>query len=162
MLTVARGGTASIADVFTAIRQVVPGFVVYLAVSIINWLLIGLAVGIFALLGGFGPNAGDEMFLVFIGCCFLLMIPGYIIWLALSQSFPLILDRDMGAVEAMKKSIEVTAGNRISLFVIMLLGGLMLMAGYMCCFLPLIFIAPYISMLYAVAYLQMTGQAVAA
>jgi hypothetical protein len=56
----------------------------------------------------------------------LLIIPGIYVGIMLSQYRYFILDKDMGIIESLKKSAEVTKGNKLKLFGFWLLLGLLI------------------------------------
>lgn len=91
----------------------------------------------------------------------LLIVPGVIVALMLSQFMFLIIDRNLGVIESLKTSMAITAGNKLSLFVVVLaVFGLSIVAMIPCC-LGFIVLVPYTAVLYSVAYLSMTGQSTA-
>lgn len=91
----------------------------------------------------------------------LLLVPGFVLTLAWSMTLPLIVDRGMGGVEAMKESWRITSGQRFNIFVTMLLLGLVIAGGCCLCGLG----APIGMALTPIAicfvYLRITGQPVA-
>ena len=84
--------------------------------------------------------------------CLLLIVPG--IYLALRFGFCVtaIVDRDLGVIESFKYSSSITANNRILLLGLLLLCGLIGVAGLMACGVGLIFAAPMAWLSYLVAY----------
>jgi len=85
-------------------------------------------------------------------------IPLLYVALTFSQFQFLIVDRNLGALESLSTSNTIMSGNRLSLFALGLLTGLLNMAGFCACLIGLVFTAPYVVLLFAVAYLAMTGQ----
>jgi len=84
--------------------------------------------------------------------CLLLIVPG--IYLALRFGFCVtaIVDRDLGVIDSFKYSSSITANNRILLLGLLLLCGLIGVAGLMACGVGLIFAAPMAWLTYLVAY----------
>ena len=88
----------------------------------------------------------------------LLIVPGIIFALMFSQFFYLIIDRNLGVVESLEVSRQVTSGNKLTLFALgFVVLGLMLVA-ILPCGLGLIILWPFVSLLWPVTYLSMTGQ----
>lgn len=130
LIGVARGQQTSFSDLFTDGKLILP----YLLAS----LLVSAIVSI-----GF----------------LLLVVPGVILLLMLSQYAFLIVDRQMGVIDSLKVSAEVTKGNRLTLLAIGLvaiLGGGVLIA--ITCGIATIVVVPYFFLVGIVAYLKMTGQ----
>lgn len=84
--------------------------------------------------------------------CLLLIVPG--IYLALRFGFCVtaIVDRDLGVIDSFKYSSSITANNRMLLLGLLLLCGLIGVAGLMACGVGLIFAAPMAWLTYLVAY----------
>jgi uncharacterized membrane protein len=84
--------------------------------------------------------------------CLLLIVPG--IYLALRFGFCVtaIVDRDLGVIDSFKYSSSITANNRMPLLGLLLLCGLIGVAGLMACGVGLIFAAPMAWLSYLVAY----------
>lgn len=94
----------------------------------------------------------------FLGYLFFI-IPGIIVALMFSQFYYLILDRRIGVLESFSISQKVMIGNKLTLFalvlVVGLLGGLFALVT---CFVGLVAVAPFFSLMLAVTYLVVTGQ----
>ncbi|MBN2578361.1 MAG: zinc ribbon domain-containing protein [Pirellulales bacterium] len=88
----------------------------------------------------------------------LAIVPVAIIVLMLSQYLYLIVDQDAGVVDSLKLSKEITSGNKAILLVIGLLTLLLLFAAILPCFLGLLVMIPFSTLMPAVIYLVMTGQ----
>ncbi|MEI6819849.1 MAG: DUF4339 domain-containing protein [Verrucomicrobiota bacterium] len=84
--------------------------------------------------------------------CLLLIVPG--IYLALRFGFCVtaIVDRDLGIIDSFKYSSSITANNRMLLLGLLLLCGLIGVAGLMACGVGLIFAAPMAWLTHLVAY----------
>jgi len=76
--------------------------------------------------------------------------------------FPyLIIDRNLGAIAALKESAQITRGNKMTIFAIGVLLVLLILVGMLPCLLGLLIVGPYSSVLITVMYLRMTGQRIA-
>jgi uncharacterized membrane protein len=90
----------------------------------------------------------------------LLIVPGIIIGLMLSQSLYMLVDQGEDIVGSLRKSIEATTGNKLTLFALYLLAGLAgAIIALITCGIGILFVAPFGALLATVAYLGMTGQA---
>jgi phage FluMu protein Com len=129
-LKIARGQPAEIADLFSG----GPHFINILLAS----LLFGLIVGVGLLL------------------C---VVPGVILSLMFSQYYYLVLDRNVPVLESLGQSKELTNGNKLTLFLIWLVSGLVgMLLILVTCGLGLLVVAPYCALLHPVVYLAITGQ----
>jgi len=88
----------------------------------------------------------------------LLIIPGIILALMLSQFLCLIVDRNVGIIESLQLSAQITQGNKLTLFVLWIVSVGLILAGVLACCVGVFFTAPLVSLLWIVAYLAMTGQ----
>jgi hypothetical protein len=91
----------------------------------------------------------------------LLLIPGFLVTLGWSMALPLIVDRGMGGVEAIKESWRITTGQRFNIFVTMLLLGLVILGGCCLCGVGAVIGAAITPIAIAFIYLRLTGQPVA-
>jgi uncharacterized membrane protein len=82
---------------------------------------------------------------------FLFVIPGFIFALTYSQVQALIIDRDLGVMEAFKESARIMTGNRLNFFGINLVLGLLIIIGLLLLVIPGI----YMSMIASVATIVM-------
>lgn len=82
------------------------------------------------------------------------------IWIAYTygQAWYVYVDQPVGVIEGIRISGRITPGNRLSLFAIGILGGLLVLAG-LCAFLVgMFFTGPMFYLAMIIAYMQMTGQ----
>jgi len=89
----------------------------------------------------------------------LLIVPGVILALMLSQYALLIIDRNVGVIDSLKLSAEITKGNKLTLlatFLVVGVGGLVLIM--ITCGIAALAVFPYMMLVIAIAYLKMTGQ----
>ena len=130
-LSVARGRPTSLETLFSGGRFV-PGFV---AASVL--FLLGLAVG--------------AIFLV---------VPAVIFFLTFSQTFYLIVDRNLSVFDAFGESRRITRGNRLTLLAVFILLIVLALPAVipLLGLLYIIFYIPFSMLVTATAYLRMTGQ----
>lgn len=86
------------------------------------------------------------------------LVPLIILGLIFSQSQFLIVDRDVGSIESLRLSLQITRGNKVSLFLLGILGGLIVIAGIFACCIGLLFALPLVYLFMTTAYLAMSGQ----
>ena len=155
-LKIARGQRGELGDIFTG----APYFLSMLAAN----LLLGLMVCGIILVGISLPvviwmaiGRTEALVLGFLGS-----IPTVIVLVVLgvifSQFFFLILDRNVGPIEALRLSAQITQGNRLTLFLLYLLSSGIQLLGVLACCIGVFVTTPFIILLSAVAYLRMTGQ----
>jgi hypothetical protein len=109
------------------------------------YLLSGLAAGILAFLG---VAAG----------LVLLIVPGVILSLGWFLATPLIVDRGLGPVEALRESWRLTTGHKGNIFVYQLLVVALFGAGLCACCVGVIFVTPIVLIGTMYIYLRITGQ----
>ena len=130
MLTVARGETVSFADLFSAGPLTLP------AAAVLALLFAGTAAG-----------------------AIMLVIPGVMFLLIFSQSVFMLLDQRTGVVDSFKYSASAMKGNLLTFFVLIV--SVTIAASLfrlLTCGIGAIFATPFVSLLYAVVYLSVTGQ----
>jgi predicted Zn finger-like uncharacterized protein len=86
------------------------------------------------------------------------LIPLAYVGLMFSQAVNLVVDRQMGAIEALRQSMRITRGNKLSLLVLGLLAFVVSVGGILACCIGIIFVLPFGWMLNITAYLAMTSQ----
>jgi Uncharacterised protein family (UPF0259) len=132
MIRIARGERAEVGDVFTGARYF--------------WRLFW----------------GNLLFtlLAYVGLA-LLLVPGVFVMLIFAPFSYVIVDRNVGVIESLRKSRELTSGNLLAIFVLGLSAFGLQMLGSLACYVGLIFTIPLIVVIFAVAYCAMSGQALA-
>ncbi|MDR3559687.1 MAG: hypothetical protein P4L62_04135 [Candidatus Pacebacteria bacterium] len=96
--------------------------------------------------------------LIVIGGFILLIVPG-IIWSIKYQFFAyLIIDKNMGPLEAIKKSGEITMGNKGNLFVLGILISLINLVGVLCAFVGLFATIPLSLLAMVYVYRKLMGE----
>jgi uncharacterized membrane protein len=77
------------------------------------------------------------------------------------MTFPLIVDRNLGPIEALQESWRITDGHKMNLFVFGLIAFALLLAGACACGIGVFFVMPIIYIAQMYIYLKLTGQPVA-
>jgi uncharacterized membrane protein len=93
---------------------------------------------------------------VFIGFL-LLIVPGVILALGLSQANYYCVDRNMGPIDSMKASWAATTGQKGKLFLYGLVSTLILLAGVLACCIPYLVALPVVMVGFATIYLRLSG-----
>ncbi|MEX2187176.1 MAG: hypothetical protein WD875_10295 [Pirellulales bacterium] len=173
-LCVARGEPASVGDVLSGGPYCVRGMLINLIFLISG--IVGYVLAAAAMIAANG-NIG-----AFLAVLLVLFVVQFIVYLSVSQSHQLIVDRDLGAIDAIRTSSSIMSGNKLTLFLMMLvliiagvglLVVLSIASGILAfalgetiavvlvsCAMLLIALGtmPYIWLLLAVFYLHVTGQ----
>jgi hypothetical protein len=109
----------------------------------------------------FWPSAILARFILVIGVfvgVLLLIVPGIIIALMLSQYMYLIIERKKSATEALSTSYNITDGSKLSLFVLAIAAFGVSILGLLACCVGIVPAIGFVNLMWAVAYLAMTGQ----
>jgi phage FluMu protein Com len=131
-LRIARGQPAALADFFSGWRWALHAFLVCFLARVA--VIIGLV---------------------------LLVVPGVIVALMLSQAIYLVVDRNAHVGDALQSSQRLTHGHRLELFgLCLIVGFLVLVTVLFTCGAAIIVLLPWIGVLRAVVYLRLTGQAI--
>ena len=89
----------------------------------------------------------------------LLIVPGIIIGIMLSQAPLVIVDRGVGTIDSLRLSVRATEGNKLTLLGLWLVLVVMAIPVQFCtCGLGMIAFFPFTMLAHCVAYLMMTGQ----
>ena len=96
--------------------------------------------------------------MVFVVACLIWSVPITILALMFSQSQYLVVDRDVGIVDALKLSMKITRGNKWSLFLLGLFCSVLAIAGLLAFCIGLLFVLPLLYLFGATAYLAMSGE----
>ncbi len=73
----------------------------------------------------------------------------------------LIVDEDVGVIESFRRSQELTHGNLLQIFILLLAAFGIYTLGAMACYVGLIFSIPLMAVIFTVAYCRLNGQATA-
>jgi uncharacterized membrane protein/phage FluMu protein Com len=165
-LKIARGREVSVGEVFSG----GPYFLAILLATVLFMLMLSAALLIFILPAtaaswlALANQPVQVRLLAGVGVGSLLgVIPCIVLSLTYSQYYYLILDRNLGITESLSVSRQITRGNRPTMFLIFLVFGILggLFTIVTCGLGAILAVAPYSSVLMAVIYLSMTGQATA-
>ncbi len=89
---------------------------------------------------------------------FLLIVPGVILGLGWMMTVPVIVDRRLGTFDAMKESWHLMEGQKLAVFLWVLLAVLLVFAGLAACCVGVLFVGPVLQISYAYVYLKISGQ----
>ena len=133
LLKIARGESAAFSDVFTGGPFLLP--------AIGLWIII---LSLFVL--GF----------------ILLIFPAFVVLMMFGPSFLVLIDKKAGVIESLQMSRQATSGNKLTLFALYLVavfgGGMFTLVT---CLVGAVFVQPFVTLLFCVCYLAMTGQTTA-
>jgi uncharacterized membrane protein len=109
-------------------------------------------------------GVGSLLFSIIVGIGILLLIfPGVILALMLWPYQYLVVDRNLGAMDALSAAKEITRGNKFRFFLLMLVVSLLgCVVGVFTLGLGMIVYGPFVALLMAVTYLTISGQPTAA
>ncbi len=163
-LKVSRGQEAPISDIFSGgpyFLRVLGASIMILVGWMVALLLCCLPGGIIALVGA-STNA-DELLMIGAAVAgigaFVVTIGYVVVLLMLFQFYYLIIDRNMGIMEAFATSREIMAGNKATAFGILLVTIILGMLFVLfTCGIGAFAYMPYVGILYAILYLTATGQ----
>ncbi|MEX0711064.1 MAG: hypothetical protein WD278_01865 [Pirellulales bacterium] len=157
MLRVGRGEEAP----FTLLFSGGP-YLIRIILATILMVLLSLAMAVVcalpALIGYFATR--DQNLTLGLGALGVLLGIPLLLYVSLtfSQFQFLIIDRNMGPVESLLTSRQITPGNRLAIFALYIIATLLVFGGCFACLIGAVFTLPYSMLLFAVVYLAMTGQ----
>lgn len=96
--------------------------------------------------------------LMYIPGILLCVIPGIFVVLMFWPFLHVIVDRHAGVTESLSLARSITTGNLLTGFLMFLINVALQFAGTIACYVGLLFTMPLIMLIYAVAYLMMSGQ----
>jgi uncharacterized membrane protein len=88
----------------------------------------------------------------------LLVVPGIVLALGWSLSYPLVVDRHLGAVDALRESWRLMDGQKSKMLVFALISAALFVVGLCACFVGLIVVLPLLHIALCWIYLKITGQ----
>ncbi|HEV7222524.1 MAG TPA: hypothetical protein VGN42_07470 [Pirellulales bacterium] len=153
LLKIARGEAASIGVIFEGGRYLLPTILASLAFGLGIFALVAIC----AIVAGLAYLATKEPAVAVVVFVAIYLVPGIYASLTFMQYFYLIVDRDLGAIESLTASREITQGNKLSIFAVGLIGGALYLAGALVCCVGAIFTGPYVVLSFTVMYLLMSG-----
>jgi hypothetical protein len=112
---------------------------------------------------GMGAGGDDEMAAVFVVLMIfvylLIFVASMLLGAFFSFVYPLIVDRGLRAIPAIKLSVRAVTANFGGVLGLMLLNGLISLAAALCCYLPVFLVSPICIGAVAVAYRKVFGEA---
>ncbi len=168
MLDVVRGRPINISKVFSGGPYLLNGLIAMILTSLCVGAIAAVLVGIPAGIGFAAMQTPEGAIIGAVIGGLIAFAPIVIVGLAFSQQVPLIVDRKLSAIDALRQSYEITNGNKFTLFLIgvvlmgisavaLFVGLLMLCVGVIP---AMIGVGGFSALIFAVAYLSMTGQRV--
>ncbi|MCE9548011.1 MAG: hypothetical protein K8T25_21265 [Planctomycetia bacterium] len=156
-LRVARGATPDLGDLFKGGPFLVRGICVTLLIGLLVVVLVAVLIGVPAAVGGAigGRDAAGMAALAGVAVAF---IPLIYVSLLFSQSFFLIVDRDLGVFEALQESVTLTRGHRGTIFLVWLLAAVINLGGMLACCLGILASVPLTMLMFGVTYVAMAAQ----
>jgi len=173
-------GPSSVINIFVDSGELAPEFgILSLLLSLVAnvfglWLGIGHIIFLLKLVRGQNAEvtdifSGTPFFLstlgaaIVFGVVYLLgaiacLIPGLYVLAMWWPFIYLIVDQNAGAMDSLSKAREITTGNKLSAVVLFLAAMGLTVAGLLAMCIGVLFVAPYLSLMWCVAYLRMTGQ----
>jgi uncharacterized membrane protein len=89
----------------------------------------------------------------------LCIVPGVIVACGLAVYAPLIVDQDLSAVDALKRSWELTKGNKVTIFLFGLIGFFVVIGGLLACIVGVLLVSyPMLYVGMAYIYLRLKGE----
>ena len=160
LLKICRGQEAAIGDIFNGGPYFGRIFLASLLLGIIVMAVFGVCFGPLMVIAYLVLQGGppETLMVAAIVLALLAAIPVILVSLMFSQYYYLILDRDAGITESLSMSKDIMVGNKLTLFLINLLLGLIILASMLPCFLGLIAAIPFAALIKPIVYLAVTGQ----
>ena len=166
MLDVARGRPIIVSKLFAGGPYLLRGVVAMVAFTLCTGAIGAVLVGIPAGAGYAATQSAEGALLGAVIGVLIAIAPILFVALAISQYLPLIVDQNLGGLESLQKSYEITNGNKFTLLLVgvvlfgitlaaMIVGLLMLCIGIIPAMLG---VGAFSGLVFAVAYLAMTGQ----
>ncbi len=88
----------------------------------------------------------------------MLIVPGVILSLGLGMASYFVVDQGMGPIEALKASWNATQGHKAHLFLFGLLASVMVLGGYVACFVGMFAVMPILFVAMTIIYLRISGR----
>ncbi|HUT93142.1 MAG TPA: DUF975 family protein [Thermoguttaceae bacterium] len=164
-LKIARGEEVNLGEIFAGgpylLTVVVASILFGLMLAGVVLVCASVVMVCFLLAGTLGFQQGEPtlMLAVMVGGYLLVIVPVIVLSLMFCMFQYLIIDRNAGIIESLSLSRQITAGNKLTMFGVLLvsglLGGLLVLFT---CGLGFVLVGPYITVLWVVMYLCMSGQ----
>ena len=166
MLDVARGRPINVSRLFAGGPYLLRGVIAMVAFTLGTGAIGAVLVGIPATAGYAATQTAEGAIVGAVIGVLIAIGPILFVALAISQYLPLIVDRNLSAMESLRTSYEITNGNKFTLllvgvvlfgiaFAALIVGFLMLCIGIIPAMLA---VGAFSGLVFAVAYLAMTGQ----
>jgi|GEM_PF-3425071 len=101
------------------------------------------------------------LFMVYLGM-FVCVVPGWILITLIFPALFLAFDREVSVADIFTEALAMTEGNRLKIFVVLLVAWLIGLAGFLACGIGVLLTMPFALMCQPVLYLRLTGGRVAA
>jgi uncharacterized membrane protein len=88
----------------------------------------------------------------------LLYVPLIVLFFLYWPSYYLVIDGKCGVMDSFNAAQRIAEGNKLTTFLVMLVGAGFTMLGEMACLVGLFFAIPLVSIMWCTAYLMMSGQ----
>ena len=161
-LKIARGQEVNLGEIFAG----GPYLLTVVVASVLFGLMLAGVVLVCLFLAGtlgaivwFAQGQPVAMLAAAVGGYLLALVPMIILLLMFCMFQYLIIDRNAGIIESLSLSRQITAGNKLTMFGVLLvsglLGGLLVLFT---CGLGFVLVGPYLTVLWVVMYLCMSGQ----
>lgn len=159
-LKLARQQRAEFGDLFGGGSRLLPVFGLVLLIALVAYLPLLVVGGIaFAVAAGGGGGGGND-------AAVLMILPVVLLWfvaivVAMLYFWPayyLVVDGRAGVFESFGRATQISQGNKLNVFVLWMISVLIMVLGLIAVCIGLLFAAPLVGLLFAVAYLMMSGQ----
>ena len=155
LLTIGRGQPPNLADIFSGGPYFVKVFLTGLLISLITFGVILVCMLPAILASVVSPKLAGGLQVLGMVVYYVVVV---ILSLMFSQAYFLIVDRNVGVIESLQISTQVMRGNKLMLFAIWLVMGLLMLVSVLPCGLGLFVTIPYAMVMGAMIYLTVTGQ----
>jgi uncharacterized membrane protein len=88
----------------------------------------------------------------------LLVVPGIVLALGWSLSYPLVVDRNLGAVDALRESWRLMDGQKSKMLIFAFVSFVLFVAGMCACLVGLVVVLPLLNIALCWIYLKITGK----
>lgn len=158
MLRIVRGNPPDLIDIFRGgqflLRGVGAMLLLWLMLAGITVVFVGIPAGIAGLLS---QNSDAAAIVAIIGGV-IAVVPFFYVVLTYSQLFYLIVDRDAGVMDSFRLSQQITRGNKMTLFLVYLVLGIIAMSGVIALCIGILFTLPIMMVGLAVTYLHLVSR----
>ena len=157
LLKIARGEEGVFTDMSAGARFLISGLVANFLFALLLIVIAAVCVGPAGLIYLVTEDEQATLIAALIGGAIGLLVATPVA-LMFSQSSLLVVDRDVGPLDALQLSMTITSGNKLTLFLLMLVFFALNIAGCAAFCIGMLFTQAYAMLTMCVAYLAMTGQ----